>query len=135
MNKTYAEMLQYNTFLDRFDYLKLDGYVGRETFGWDRYLNQALYASTEWKKRRREVIIRDDGNDLGLDGYLITGRIIVHHIMPITPEMIDSRDPLIFDMNNLICVSYQTHEALHYGNIDLLNTDPIERKPGDTKLW
>lgn len=135
MIRSYSELSKLNTFLDRFNYLKLNGCVGTETFGWSRYLNQALYWSSEWKKTRRRVIIRDNGNDLGLDGYSIYGPIYVHHMNPITPEDIENRDPKLFDMDGLICVSRRTHEAITLGDLDLLPKDPIVRKPNDTCPW
>lgn len=133
--RTYTEMTTFPTFEERFKYLKLDGSVGVETFGWDRYLNQAFYQSPEWRRCRRNVILRDNGCDLGVDGYSIGGRIIVHHLNPISIEMIEERDPLIFDLDNLVCVSHQTHEAIHYRSADILPKKLVERKPGDTKLW
>lgn len=135
MFKTYSELIRFSTFKDRFDYLKLNGSVGAETFGYDRYLNQALYRSYEWRKFRRDVIARDRGCDLGVDGFDIKSRLIVHHINPITLEQIENRDPMIFDPNNVICVSHNTHEAIHYGDESLLPKDPITRFSGDTKLW
>lgn len=135
MFKTYSELIRFSTFKDRFDYLKLNGSVGAETFGYDRYLNQALYRSYEWRKFRRDIIARDRGCDLGIDGFDIKSRLIVHHINPITLEQIENRDPMIFDPNNVICVSHNTHEAIHYGDESLLPKDPITRFSGDTKLW
>lgn len=135
MIRSYSELSKLDTFLDRFNYLKLNGSVGSETFGWSRYLNQAFYSSPEWKKTRRRVIIRDNGNDLGLDGYSIYGPIYVHHMNPITPEDIENRDPKLFDMDGLICVSRRTHEAITLGDLDLLPKDPIVRKPNDTCPW
>ena len=135
MLKTYSELIRFSTFKDRFDYLKLNGSVGAETFGYDRYLNQALYRSYEWRKFRRDIIARDRGCDLGVDGFDIKSRLIVHHINPITLEQIENRDPVIFDPNNVICVSHNTHEAIHYGDESLLPKDPIMRFSGDTKLW
>lgn len=109
--------------------------VGSETFGYDRYLNQALYTSDEWRRFRRDIIVRDNGCDLGLEGFDIKSRLIVHHINPITLEQIEDRDSTIFDPNNVICVSHNTHEAIHYGDESLLPQDPIVRFSGDTKLW
>lgn len=135
MFKTYSELIQFSSFKDRFEYLKLNGSVGAETFGYDRYLNQALYRSYEWRKFRRDIIARDRGCDLGVDGFDIKSRLIVHHINPITLEQIENRDPMIFDPNNVVCVSHNTHEAIHYGDESLLPKDPITRFSGDTKLW
>lgn len=134
-DKSYSEMLKYSTFEERFKYLKLEGVVGKETFGYDRYLNQILYTSPEWIRFRREVIIRDDGKDLGVDGYEVRGRIIIHHINPITVKDIVNRNPKVFSLENTITTSHRTHQAIHYGNEGLLNTTPIERKPNDTIPW
>lgn len=135
MFRSYNEMLSFPTFKERFEYLKLDGLVGAKTFGYDRYLNQALYMSKEWRDFRRDIIVRDGGCDLGVEGFDIKNRLIVHHINPITLEQIEDRDPMIFDPNNAICVSHMTHEAIHYGDESLLPEDPIVRFSGDTKLW
>lgn len=133
--KTYSEMCKFPTFIERFNYLKLNGKVGIETFGFDRYLNQILYSSQEWKRFRRQVIIRDNGCVFGLEGYDIVGRLIVHHINPITLEQIEQRDPMVFSMENVVCVTHNVHEAIHYGDESLLPTDPIVRKPNDTCPW
>ena len=133
--KSYSEMCSFSTFIERFNYLKLNGKVGIETFGFDRYLNQVIYCSQEWKRFRRQVIIRDNGCIFGLDGYNINGRLIVHHINPITLEQIEQRDPMIFSMENVVCVTHNVHEAIHYGDESLIPTDPIIRKPNDTCLW
>lgn len=135
MIKSYSEMIQFDTFLDRFRYLALNGQVGDMTFGGRRYLNQAFYTSPEWKRTRRRVIIRDNGCDLGVEGYDIHGSIYVHHINPITMEDIEERSPKLFDMDNLICVSYTTHEAITYGSEDILPKDPVIRRPNDTCPW
>ena len=128
-------MCSFSTFIERFNYLKLNGKVGAETFGFDRYLNQVLYCSQEWKRFRRQVIIRDNGCIFGLDGYDINGRLIIHHINPITLEQIEQRDPMIFSMENVVCVTHNVHEAIHYGDESLIPTDPIIRKPNDTCPW
>lgn len=135
MNRSYTGMLRYETLFDRFEYLRLDGKVAEDTFGYSRYLNQALYCSLEWKKFRREVIIRDNGCIFGLEGYDIKSRLIVHHINPITLEQIEARDPMVFSMDNVVCVSNEMHQAIHYGNVNLLPQEPIERKPFDTCPW
>lgn len=135
MYKSYQDMIQFDKFLDRFNYLKLNGRVASETFGSQRYLNQTLYRSAEWKRVRNQVIIRDDGCDLADPTRPIYGKILIHHLNPITEEDILNRNPIIFELDNLICVSPMTHEAIHYGSADLLMKDPIERKPGDTVLW
>lgn len=123
------------TFDQRFEYLRLRGTLGEETFGWQRYLNQVLYKSQEWKQVRDQVIIRDNGYDLGIDGMNINGKIMVHHINPITIDDIKKRNPIIFDPDNLICVSHQTHMAIHYGSQDLLPSQTVERAPNDTCPW
>lgn len=123
------------TFDERYEYLKLSAKIGEATFGYERYLNQIFYGSPEWKAFRRDVIIRDNGMDLGLDGYDIGDRIEVHHINPITSEMIENNDPLLMDMENVICTSSKTHKAIHYGNKSLLPKGPIERMPNDTCPW
>ena len=133
--KTYSEMIKYDSFIDRFRYLKLEGMVGVETFGRHRYINQLLYTSYEWSLVRDKVIARDLGNDLGLEGYRIHGRIVVHHINPITEEDIINRDPKVFDLENLITTTHNTHMAIHYGSEEMLVVEAPERRPGDTTLW
>jgi hypothetical protein len=133
--KTYSELILLPTFIERFRYLKLNGSVGMDTFGHDRYLNQILYHSEEWKRFRREVIIRDNGCDLGCEDYEIHGKILVHHINPITIEDVLRRDPCIFDFENAISTSHNTHNAVHYGDESLLVTEPIVRTPYDTCPW
>ena len=114
---------------------KLDGKVAQPTFGFERYLNQLFYTSTPWREARDKVIIRDNGCDLGLDGYEIFGRIYVHHMNPITAEDIRLRKPWILDPEFLICVSWDTHQAVTFGDKNLLTKLMVERRPGDTKLW
>ena len=133
--RTYSELIRISNFLDRFNYLRLDGQVGKDTFGFDRYLNQNLYHSDEWKRFRRDVILRDNGCDLGVDGYEIHGKIIIHHINPLTPADIINRSYKIFDFDNVISCSLNTHNAIHYGDDGLLMTEPIERTPYDTCPW
>lgn len=133
--KTYSELSKLKTFEDRFQYLRLDGIVGEETFGFDRYLNQILYQSKEWKRCRRDIIIRDEGCDLGCEGFEVHGRILIHHINPITVDDIVNRNPKVFDPENLILTSHNTHQAIHYGNEDLLIRAPIERSKYDTCPW
>ena len=133
--KTYSELITLPTFLVRFRYLKLGGLVGKETFGFDRYLNQTLYRSVEWKRFRRDMILRDMGMDLACDGYEIVGKIMVHHIDPLTIQDIIRRDPKIFDPENVICTSMNTHNAIHYGDESLLITEPIARTKNDTCPW
>lgn len=133
--RTYSELIEIPSFKERYEYLRLDGKVGEDTFGWSRYLNQALYTSDEWKRIRRQVILRDNGCDLAVAGFEIQNRLLIHHINPITAEDIETGSPLIFDLNNLICCSLNTHEAIHYGNVNLLSSDPVIRRPNDTCLW
>ena len=133
---TYSELIQIPDFLGRFNYLKLGGGIGEATFGFERYLNQEFYHSTEWRLFRNKIIIRDNGNDLGVDGFQIGGRIIIHHIKPITIADIRDGSPIVLDPENAICVSHKTHEAIHFGSEDLLvDYFPTQRAPGDTKLW
>ena len=133
--KTYTEMLSFDSFKDRFEYLKLSGRVGEDTFGFDRYLNQAFYRSYEWKKIRREIILRDLSCDLAHSDYEILGPVYIHHINPITKQDVLDRAPILFDFNNLVCVSYDTHQALHYGDESLLCQELVIRRPNDTCLW
>lgn len=135
MNRTYLELIELKTFEDRFDYLRLDGVVGAETFGSSRQLNQALYRSYEWKKIRDMIILRDNGCDLGIEGRDIFQQPYIHHLNPITKKQILDRDPILFDPNNLITVSYQTHQAIHYGDKSILLLDPIERFANDVAPW
>lgn len=134
--RTYSELITLPTYIERFDYLKLGGTVGRETFGYDRYINQQLYQrSPRWKKSRDIVIIRDNGCDLAMEGYEIPGKIIVHHMNPITmDDIINDRD-WIYDPEFLICTVHNTHNAIHYGDENLLVKAPIERTPFDTCPW
>lgn len=134
-SKTYQELLQMLTLNDRFEYLSLRGSVGDSTFGHERWLNQGFYQSGEWRRIRHHVIARDNGCDLGLPGYEIFDRPIVHHINPLTAEDIESGSPALFDLNNLITVSHETHNAIHYGTAALLRQPFVERSAGDTKLW
>lgn len=135
MNRTYSELITIPTYEDRFHYLQLNGAVGKDTFGYDRYLNQILYNSKEWKRFRDEIIIRDNGCDLAFEGYDIHGRILVHHINPITVDDVVSRNPIVFDPENVICVTHNTHNAIHYGDESLLITAPAERTKHDTCPW
>lgn len=133
--KSYLELLEYETFKERFEYLKLPGSVGFITYGWDRFLNQALYNSYEWRKFRDKIILRDGGCDLGVYGYEILKYALIHHINPITKEDIIDRAPCVFDPNNVITVSRDTHNAIHYGSDELIPHQMVIRKPGDTRLW
>lgn len=133
--KTYSELILLPTFEERFRYLKLDGRVGEETFGFDRYLNQKFYKWDEWLSARDYVIARDFGCDLGIDDREILGRIIIHHMNPISTEDILRRSKYLLDPEYLICTADLTHKAIHYGDESLLITAPIERTKYDTCPW
>ena len=135
MVRTYSELIKIQTFLERFKYLKLNGSVGVDTFGFDRYLNQTFYRSYEWKRLRNDVIVRDMGCDLGLEGYDIFDKILVHHMNPIGPDDIIHRSDYLLDPEFLICTSKLTHDAIHYGDEQILYQDPVIRTPGDTCPW
>lgn len=135
MIRTYSELIKFDTFIDRFNYLKLKGVVGAETFGFDRYLNQALYNSYKWKRARREVIKRDGACDLGVSGYEIFDYLVVHHMNPLSPEQIEDGDESIFDPEFLICTFGLTHKAIHFSDESLLPKGLIERRPNDTCPW
>lgn len=133
---TYSQLIQYPDFMSRFRYLKLEGGVGEQTFAFERYLNQEFYHSDAWKRFRRDIIIRDNGNDLGVDGFQIGGKVIIHHLNPIAIADIRDGSPIVLDPENVITVSHRTHEAIHFGSEDLLvDYFPQVRTPGDTKLW
>ena len=133
--RTYTELSRLLTFEERYRYLRLTGQVGQETFGFDRYLNQIFYRSQRWKQVRDYVIIRDNGCDLGVEGYEIHGRIIIHHMNPITIEDIQRDSIYLLDPEFLICTVHNTHNAIHYGDERLLITAPIERTRNDTCPW
>lgn len=135
MNRRYSELLRYGSFENRYDYLRLDGQVGRSTFGFDRYINQSFYQSREWKSVRDKVIVRDNGCDLGIQGYEIHGSLLVHHMNPIVANDIRHAEEWILDPEYLITTTDKTHNAIHYGDKSLLSEPFIERRPGDTKLW
>lgn len=135
MNKTYSELINLETFEERYDYLRIGGTVGHSTFGFDRYINQDFYASREWKRIRNLVIVRDNGCDLGVFGYDIHADLLVHHINPMTSDNVVHRDEWILDPNFLITTTHATHNAIHYGDRSLLKRKFVERAPGDTKLW
>jgi hypothetical protein len=135
MIRTYSQLKSYNTFRDRFEYLKLIGTVGLPTFDEQRYLNQQFYRSREWRDIRHTVIARDEGSDLGIPGYEIFDRPIVHHMNPmIADDIVHSNDDIL-NPEYLILVSHETHNAIHYGDANQLPRTLIERRPGDTKLW
>ena len=135
--RTYSELITLPTFEERFEYLKLGGIVGEETFGYDRWLNQAFYNSTEWRRFRRDIIVRDMGCDLGIEDREIQGTIIVHHINPIPKYAIERRLlDLLMNPENAICVSHNTHNAIHYSDESLLvPTKLIVRELNDTCPW
>lgn len=140
MNKLrcYSDLIQYSTFEDRLHYLELHGVVGEDTFGFDRYINQKFYKSPEWRRVRDFVIVRDNGCDLGVKGYDIGDRIIVHHMNPLTLYDISNSSDFLLNPEYLICVSKDTHDIIHYGfSSDRYSKskEPVDRKPGDTKLW
>jgi hypothetical protein len=134
-SKTYSELIARKTILDRFDYLCMRGPVGKQTFGFDRWLNQEFYQSRAWRQVREEVIVRDLGCDLGVEGYEIYEGLLVHHMNPITPEDLALGAPAILDPEYLITTCKMTHNAIHYGDRTLLPRVPVERMPGDTRLW
>ena len=134
--RTYEELSKLKTFEERYEYLKLDGSVGEETFGFDRYLNQKFYKyDPDWKKVRDEVIFRDNGCDLGIEGREINGLILVHHMNPITKDDILNRSEYLLNPNYLITTIKSTHDAIHYGSSDLLMKDPVVRTKNDTCPW
>lgn len=133
--RSYEELITIPTFEERYEYLKLNGRIGEETFGFDRWLNQKFYQSEEWKRVRREVILRDAGYDLGIEGREIIGRIYIHHMNPITVDDIILHSDYLLNPMYLVCTSKLTHDAIHYGDKSLLQEDFKERKPYDTCPW
>lgn len=133
--RTYSELITLPTFEERYRYLRLDGRVGQETFGFDRWLNQKFYKDPEWLRVRDFVIIRDNGCDLGIEGREIHSRILIHHMNPITTEDIVKRSKYLLDPEYLICTVKRTHDAIHYGDESLLILNPIERTKNDTCPW
>ena len=133
--RTYSELIKIPTFEERFKYLQLSGFVGKETFGFDRYLNQNFYRSAEWKRIRDQVIVRDNGCDLGIEDRTIAGKILIHHMNPINNKDILNMTDILLNPEYLICVSHITHNAIHYGNEDLLIKDPVVRFKNDTCPW
>lgn len=133
--KSYSELMRLNSFEDRFEYLKLNGKVGEDTFGFDRYLNQNFYRSSKWKRIRDAIIIRDNGCDLGCQGYDISGKILIHHMNPITKLDILNQTDILLNPEYLISVSKRTHDAIHYSDSNILITNPIERTKNDTCPW
>ena len=133
--KTYSELILLPTFEERFKYLQLNGRVGDDTFGFDRYINQNFYRSAEWKRIRDFVIMRDNGCDLALEGYEIYGRILIHHMNPITVKDVELSTEHLMNPEYLICVTHNTHNAIHYGDEKLINKGPIVRTKNDTCPW
>lgn len=135
MIRTYTDLISIPTFLERFEYLKLMGSVGADTFGYDRYLNQIFYTTREWRHLRDQVILRDMGRDLAMEGYEIHGKIYIHHLNPISKDDIIERSEYLMNPEFLVCTSFETHNAIHYGNADNLRSVPIERRVNDTCPW
>ena len=133
--RTYSELCKLQTFEERYEYLRIGGVVGEDTFGSERYINQILYKMPEWRKVRRDVIIRDKGFDLGVQDYDIVGKVMVHHMNPITVDDIINRLDYVLNPEYLISSSFMTHQAIHYGSKDLLPEAPIERFKNDTCPW
>lgn len=135
ITRSYSELRSLDTFLERYEYLRLKGRVADPTFGIDRWMNQDFYRSTEWKQVRQYVIARDLGRDLGVEGYDIHDRVIIHHMNPMVPHDIIHSADYILDPEFLITTTHNTHNAIHYGDRSLLRMEPVDRRPGDTKLW
>lgn len=135
MLRSYSELSRLRTFDERFRYLLLAGSVGVETFGFDRYVNQRFYRSEEWKHVRNVVIARDNGCDLGIEGRDINGRVYVHHMNPMSLEQINDHMDLILDPEYLVCVTFATHNAIHYGDESYITLAPVERQPNDMCPW
>ena len=133
--RTYSELILIPTFEERFKYLQLNGRVGDDTFGFDRYINQKFYRSAEWKRIRDLVIMRDNGCDLALEGYEIYGRILIHHMNPITVKDVELSTEYLMNPEYLICVTHNTHNAIHYGDEKLLTKGPVVRTKNDTCPW
>ena len=133
--RSYSELCKFKTFKERYEYLRLDGVVGESTFGFDRYLNQVFYRSQKWRAIRDQGIIRDEGRDLGAEGYDIYGKVIIHHMNPITIDDIEKESDYLLDPEFLICTTHNTHNAIHYGDEGLLVTGPVVRTKNDTCPW
>lgn len=133
--KRYSELIKLSTFEERFEYLKIGGYVGDQTFYGQRYLNQRFYQSEEWQSIRRKIIMRDLGCDLADPLRPINSKIYIHHLNPITIDDLQYMSGRVTDSENLICCSFYTHQAIHYGNKDSLPISPVERKPNDQSPW
>jgi hypothetical protein len=135
MIRTYSELLEFDTLEDRYEYLRLGGMVGDETFGFDRWMNQQFYRSREWRHVRDEVIVRDNGFDLGIADVPIRGAPAIHHLKPLTPDDIEEATIYLLDPEYLISTSQRTHNAIHFGDARQLPRPWVERRPGDTRLW
>ena len=135
MIRTYTDLIAIPTFVERFKYLKLMGSVGADTVGYDRYLNQIFYTTREWRHLRDQVILRDMGRDLAMEGYEIHGKLYIHHLNPISKDDIIERSEYLMNPEFLVCTSFETHNAIHYGNADNLRSVPIERRANDTCPW
>ena len=133
--RTYSELITLPTFEERYRYLRLNSSIGKETFGFDRYINQNFYRSQEWKSVRDLVIIRDNGCDLGIEDRAIYGRVYIHHMNPLLPKDFHEASDLLLNPEYLICTTHNTHNAIHFGDEELLIKNPIERKPNDTCPW
>ncbi len=133
--RTYSELRRLETFEERYEYLRLGGVLGTRTFGFDRWVNQHFYKSREWLSTREDVIVRDNGCDLGLEGFEIYSGLLVHHMNPISVEDLEQGLEWVINPEYLITTSLRTHNAIHYGEASLLPRGPVERRPGDTKLW
>lgn len=133
--RSYSELIRLRSFEERFEYLSLKAKIGDQTFGFERWMNQTFYRSREWRDLRHEIIIRDKGCDLGVEGFEIPQRPLIHHIIPMTVEDLEDGNPLCLDPENLITTVHHTHNAIHWGDKSLLRLPPVERRPGDTKLW
>lgn len=133
--RTYSELRRLQSLEERYRYLSLRGIVGESTFGFDRWMNQAFYRSAEWRHIRHQIIARDNGCDLGVDGYEIHERVYIHHMNPMTAEQLEDGDAIILNPEYLISVTHRTHNAIHYGDERMLPKPPVVRTAGDTKLW
>jgi hypothetical protein len=133
--RRYSELRRLETFEERFQYLSLRGHVGESTFGFDRYINQLFYRSREWKQLRNEIVIRDNGSDLGMEGYEIHGALLIHHMNPLTADQIRHRDEQLLDPEFLITTTHRTHNAIHFGDERQLPRPFVPRRAGDTTLW
>lgn len=133
--RTFTDLTAIESFDDRFLYLKLGSRISDRTFGSERYLNQAFYSSGEWKRLRHQIIARDNGLDMAHPDFPIAGQIYIHHLNPMTPETLINKDPSAMDVENLVCVSARTHNAIHFSDINLLPRPFLSRQPGDTMLW